>query len=51
MERFNTVLIYILCWHAGFAGRISTAVRSDIVELTGIPGVKGYRARVLYKAG
>ena len=32
-------------------GRINTAVRSDIVELTGIPGVKGYRARVLYKAG
>ncbi|KAF5825747.1 hypothetical protein DUNSADRAFT_7203, partial [Dunaliella salina] len=36
---------------AKFQGRINTAVRSDIVELTGIPGVKGFRARVLYKAG
>ncbi|EXC32791.1 DNA polymerase theta [Morus notabilis] len=46
-----------LGWHdleglvAKFQNRVSFGVRSEIVELTTIPYVKGSRARALYKAG
>ncbi|MQL93723.1 hypothetical protein Taro_026365, partial [Colocasia esculenta] len=46
-----------LGWHdlggliAKFQNRVSFGVRSEIVELTNIPYVKGSRARALYKAG
>lgn len=33
------------------AGRINSGVKAEIVALTEIPGVRGYRARLLYKAG
>jgi hypothetical protein len=33
------------------SGRIKSGVKEDIVALTEIPGVRGYRARLLYKAG
>ncbi|KAJ9515567.1 hypothetical protein QJQ45_021669, partial [Haematococcus lacustris] len=36
---------------AKFQGRINSGVREEIVALTEIPGVRGYRARLLYKAG
>ncbi|KAI4316161.1 hypothetical protein L6164_024167 [Bauhinia variegata] len=46
-----------LGWHdleglvAKFQNRVSFGVRTEIVELTTIPYVKGSRARALYKAG
>jgi hypothetical protein len=40
--------VYV-CWL--YAGRIKSGVKEDIVALTEIPGVRGYRARLLYKAG
>ena len=36
---------------AKFSNRVYYGVKQEIVALTEIPYVKGYRARVLYKAG
>ena len=48
-ERSGFVLLELLL--SKFQGRVFHGVRPEVVVLTAIPGVRGFRARMLYDAG